>query len=282
MYQNNKVLISKHSKSFYWASFFLSQKIFLQFSTVYNFCRTLDDIADNNHPTHIKKKKFKEFKNFFYKDKSIYIVNDFKKLIQEYDIKQKIVSDLFDGIESDLKKKVIFTKKKDLYLYSYRVAGTVGLIISKILKIKDKNVFKGAIKLGIAMQLTNIARDVMEDSKNNRFYISKSFNSIKKTIHIAENLYDESFWAIKHIPLRQRFAILVARKIYRQIGYEILKRKNMKNYIVSGKIYVSNMMKLYLTIKSIIDLIKLFFIKARNLSFVENKLFKFINLHERI
>ena len=112
------------------------------------------------------------------------------------------------------------------------------------------------------MQFTNIARDVIEDSKNNRFYISKDFNSIKKTIFMAENLYNESFYAIKHIPIRQRFAILVARKIYRQIGYEILKRRNIKNYIESGKIYVSNMKKLYLTAATIIDLIKLFFIKV--------------------
>ena len=173
-------------------------------------------------------------------------------------------------------------KKKDLYLYSYRVAGTVGLIISKILQIKHKKDFKDAIKLGIAMQFTNIARDVIEDSKNNRFYISKDFNSIKKTIFMAENLYNESFYAIKHIPIRQRFAILVARKIYRQIGYEILKRRNIKNYIESGKIYVSNMKKLYLTAATIIDLIKLFFIKPYNLSSAEDELFKFINLNERI
>jgi len=282
MYQSNKELISKHSKSFYWASFFLSRKIFLQFSTVYSFCRTIDDIADNNRPVHVKKKEFKKFKNYFYKKKSTPIVDDFKKLIKKNNIKKKIISDLFDGIESDLKKKVVFMKKKDLYLYSYRVAGTVGLIISKILQIKHKKDFKDAIKLGIAMQFTNIARDVIEDSKNNRFYISKDFNSIKKTIFMAENLYNESFYAIKHIPIRQRFAILVARKIYRQIGYEILKRRNIKNYIESGKIYVSNMKKLYLTAATIIDLIKLFFIKPYNLSSAEDELFKFINLNERI
>ena len=99
---------------------------------------------------------------------------------------------------------------------------------------------------------------------------------------MAENLYNESFYAIKHIPIRQRFAILVARKIYRQIGYEILKRRNIKNYIESGKIYVSNMKKLYLTAATIIDLIKLFFIKPYNLSSAEDELFKFINLNERI
>ena len=106
MYQSNKVLISKHSKSFYWASFFLSRKIFLQFSTVYNFCRTIDDIADNNRPVHVKKKEFKKFKNCFYKKKSTPIVDDFKKLIKKNNKKKKIISDLFDGIESDLKKRL--------------------------------------------------------------------------------------------------------------------------------------------------------------------------------
>ena len=63
------------------------------------------------------------------------------KLIDDFEISTKIVNDLFDGIESDLKEKVQLNSKKDLLIYSYRVAGTVGLMMAKILNVKN-NMFK--------------------------------------------------------------------------------------------------------------------------------------------
>ena len=95
-------------------------------------------------------------------------------------ISKIIVLDLFDGVETDLKEKVILNNKKDLMMYSYRVAGTVGLMMSKILKVEDKNALRGAINLGIAMQFTNIARDIVEDKRRNREYINHNFLSLKR------------------------------------------------------------------------------------------------------
>ena len=63
------------------------------------------------------------------------------------------------------------------------------------------------------MQLTNISRDVIEDSKNNRYYINKSFEEISSTINLADIFYENSFYSIKDIPLSFRFSILVARRI---------------------------------------------------------------------
>jgi len=79
---------------------------------------------------------------------------------------------------------------------------------------------------------------------------------------LANKFYDSSFKSINEIPLSSRFAILVARRIYREIGNRILDKKNMENYKNSGKIYVSNFSKIYQTFLSIFDLIKLFFIKS--------------------
>ena len=72
-----------------------------------------------------------------------------------------------------------------MIVYSYRVAGTVGLMMAKILNVNSKNSLKAAIDLGIAMQLTNIARDVIEDNKRNRSYISSNFESIIKTLKVS-------------------------------------------------------------------------------------------------
>ena len=84
-------------------------------------------------------------------------------IIDSENISEQIVMDLFDGVETDLEEIVKINSKKELLVYCYRVAGTVGLMMSKILKVNNKEALKGAIDLGIAMQLTNIARDVCED-----------------------------------------------------------------------------------------------------------------------
>jgi phytoene synthase len=281
----NNNLLSKHAKSFNWASFFLSKKTYHKCSVLYNFCRTLDDIADEEIDLETKKKKFLEFKFCFDTKKyNNIIIKNIWTLIDQENIPINIVHDLFDGIESDLKNKIIINNKKDLYIYSYRVAGTVGLMMSKILKVKDKQSLKGALDLGIAMQLTNIARDVIEDKKRNRAYISHDFNSIKETIQIADTFYDSSFPAIKSIPFSLRFSIIVARRIYRKIGYNILKQVNLENYNNAGKIYVSNLSKILETFLALFDLMKLFFVNSKK-HLKENEhllISEEINLHERI
>ena len=277
--------LSIYAKSFNWAGFFLNKKIYQNSSNLYDFCRTLDDIADQDLELEIKKRKFKEFKNDFL-DKNLRNVT-IKKiygLIKNFDISKTIILDLFDGVESDLKENVKFNSNKELIIYSYRVAGTVGLMMAKILKVSSKNSLKAAIDLGIAMQLTNIARDVIEDSKMNRSYINSNFESIIKTLKLADSFYESSFKSIKEIPLSSRFAILVARRVYREIGNKILNKKNMDNYKNSGKIYVSNFGKINQTLLSIFDLIKLVFSKpSEHLKKDEHNIInEQINLNERI
>ena len=283
MNHKKNLLIAKHSKSFFWASFFLPKDIFTKCSAVYDFCRTIDDIADSNKNLNIKKKNFITFKKKFFQHKnSIKVIDRFKVLLQKENISEHIIQDLFDGIQTDLKTKVIIKNQKKLYIYSYQVAGTVGLIIAKILGIKNKEDFQGAVKLGVAMQFTNIARDVVEDAKNNRFYINDNFKSLKQIIQMADKLYDESMSSIINISPRYRLAILVARRVYRQIGYEILKKKDMKTYLISGKIYIKNYQKLFQTILATLDFIKSIFFKTKNINRNKFNLFKYININERI
>jgi phytoene synthase len=205
-------------------------------------------------------------------------------LIVEFNISLKIIHDLFDGIRSDIKESVKLDSRKDLLVYSYRVAGTVGLMMAKILKVTKKKSLKSAIDLGVAMQLTNISRDVTEDSKNNRSYINDNFAEISSTIKLADTFYKNSFLSIKDIPMSFRFSILVARRVYRKIGHKILNKHNLENYRNSGKIYVSNAEKVLETFLSIFDLIKLSLINKNN-DEIEHDHFlinKEINLDERI
>ena len=255
-------LLKKHAKSFYWASFFLSKSIFNKCSSLYNFCRTLDDIVDDNKKLELKKENFLKFKkDFIIKDLNNPIIKEMWLIIDSERISKQIVIDLFDGVETDLQEKVEINSKKDLLIYSYRVAGTVGLMMSKILKVNNKEALKGAIDLGIAMQLTNIARDVCEDKARNRQYIKHDFTSIKETIDESQIFYNNSFKSISSIPLRSRFSVIVARRVYRKIGDYILRQKNIENYNNGGKIYVPIYAKIVQTFLSFLDFINLLFVK---------------------
>ena len=278
-------LLKKHAKSFYWASFFLSKIVIKKSTILYNFCRTLDDIADENNGLKIKKENFSKFKkDFLDKNFKNPIIHEMWLIIDSEKISRKIVLDLFDGVESDLQEKVSLKSKKDLLIYSYKVAGTVGLMMSKILQVKDKEALKGAVDLGIAMQLTNIARDVVEDEKSNRSYIESKFSSIKQTIEDSEVFYEKSFDSISKIPLRSRFSVIVARRIYKKINDYILKQKNIENYIKAGKIYVPLTSKINETFLSIFDFLKLLFVKNISYDNHENHniLAREINLNEKI
>tara|TARA_X000000368_G_scaffold351199_1_gene291693 strand:+ start:159 stop:1049 length:891 start_codon:yes stop_codon:yes gene_type:complete len=267
-----KNYLALFAKSFNWAGFFLPKNIYYDCSKLYAFCRILDDLVDEKINLELRVEKFNEIKDIF---KRIYeqenndrkavhqnehrlIVNNMIVLADNNNIKRIILDDLIEGVGSDLKQKVYFKSVKDLLVYSYRVAGTVGLMMAKILNVNDTRSLRGAIDLGIAMQLTNIARDIIEDKKMNRQYIKPDFENIEATLKLADMFYESSFSSIKTIPIKYRFSIIVARRVYRQIGIKIIKKKNMKAYEKSGKIYVSNFGKIYQTILSLFDLILLF------------------------
>ena len=278
-------LLKKHAKSFYWASFFLSKDTVRKSISLYNFCRTLDDIADNVNDIRNKRENFAKFKKEFLSTKSENpIINEMKSIIKSENISEKIVLDLFDGVEMDLNENVIINSKKDLLIYSYRVAGTVGLMMSKIFKVEDKEALRGAIDLGVAMQLTNIARDVAEDRKNKRHYIEYKFSSIKKIIQESEVFYQKSFNSISKIPIRSRFSVIVARRVYKKIGDYILQKENLENYNQAGKIYVPFISKVNETFFSIFDFLRLLFVS--NFTYERhdshNVLVQELNLNERI
>jgi phytoene synthase len=269
---SNVNYLAQFAKSFNWAGFFLPKSIYQDCSRLYAFCRVLDDLVDEKTNLELREQRFDEITNIYKKtyeldnkDRKILnqnehelIVNDMIELAYNNNIKRIILDDLIEGVGSDLKQKVYLRSVKDLLVYSYRVAGTVGLMMAKILSVSDTRSLKGAIDLGIAMQLTNIARDVIEDKKMNRQYIKPDFENIEATLKLADMFYESSYTSIKKIPFKYRFAIIVARRVYRQIGRKIIQKRNMENYEKSGKIYVNNFEKIYQTILSLFDLMFLY------------------------
>ena len=279
-----KNYLATYAKSFNWAGFFLPKQTYKKCSALYDFCREADNIADDPGKLEDKIIKFENFKkDFLNKNFQNIVIKNIWELIDEFNISTKAINDLFDGINSDIKERVELKSKKELLIYSYRVAGTVGLMMAKILKVNKINSLKSAIDLGIAMQLTNISRDVIEDKNNKRSYINENFNDIKSTISLSEKFYENSFYSIKEIPLSFRFSILVARRVYRKIGHKILNKNNLENYKNSGKIYVTKIEKIIETFLSIFDLIILTFTNKNdnNIEHDHSLINEEINLNER-
>ena len=150
----------------------LPKKYFVRCAELYSFCRLLDDIADTN----TKDENFIKL-NFIL---DLIEKHDFQKLeenniyvpsyLKNRELAKSKIIDLIHGLIFD-QKLVRIKSEEQLILYCYRVAGTVGVLMCIALECKDKNSFNFAIDLGIAMQLTNILRDIEEDSKFNRLAI---------------------------------------------------------------------------------------------------------------
>ena len=263
-FKTNTYSIKSEGKSFYWASFFLPKKNRIAASRLYSICRYLDDVADNS-----KLDTSSQIKNIFnqIKENESSEINIFFK---KNNINIGILKDLIDGLISD-QQNVRVTDEKELIDYSYKVAGTVGLMMLPIINTKDAEARKHAIDLGIAMQLTNIARDVYEDAKMNRLYLPKEWLgqvsvsdltdnklddqkkrlielSIKNLIELSDKFYANGFSGMKFIPLRTRLAIFFAAKIYKGIGEKI----KSGGYVYKlERIYLNKLEKLWITIISI-------------------------------
>ena len=151
--------------------------------------------------------------------------------------------------------------------YCYQVAGTVGLMMCKILRVERHEAFFHAVDLGIAMQLTNICRDVREDAQLDRVYLPESMIGIMKPENVliaggsdrtslihtvtillnkADEYYASAYAGLCHLPFRSRVSILIAAKLYQQIGTEI-QREHFKGLRV--KAYVPSGLKLGISIR---------------------------------
>jgi phytoene synthase len=112
----NQNYLSIYAKSFNWAGFFLPKQTYQKCSALYDFCRIVDNIADDDDAIESKKNKFKNFEsNFNNKNFENPIIKNMWELIDEFNISLKIINDLFEGIKSDIKEKVKLNSKKKSY-----------------------------------------------------------------------------------------------------------------------------------------------------------------------
>ncbi|MEY3815458.1 MAG: hypothetical protein RJB23_188, partial [Pseudomonadota bacterium] len=165
----------KTSKSnFTWAFYFISQDRRDALISLYAFCREIDDIVDETLELEVATAKINwwkaEINRLFHETPQHPVTKSLLKFIHIYELNEAYFIEMLDGMEMDLKFNR-YENFKQLQLYCYRVAGVVGILSVKILGFKNQATLKYAHDLGIALQLTNIIRDVGEDARKNRIYI---------------------------------------------------------------------------------------------------------------
>ena len=261
----NNLLMRKHGKTFYWASFFLDKSKMQAIYSIYSFCRKVDDMVDEAKNPDIAKKRLLIFMEAWKRGKSHPVINLLSDIPKENWPNQKLVKNFLNGQISDIKFSS-FKSEKSLIIYCYQVAGTVGLMVCDIFGVKDKKMRYFAIDLGIAMQLVNISRDIYEDSLRNRVYLPESLigkysakeianpnketarkidEARKKIIKLANIYFDSASRAIDHLPKGASLAVKLASALYQQIGYQLMNAQYVHN---EKRCYVSNFSKLLITL----------------------------------
>ncbi|MGK9477251.1 presqualene diphosphate synthase HpnD [Melioribacter sp. OK-6-Me] len=172
-----KQIAQKSRSSFYYAFSLLESEKRDAMNAVYAFCRTTDDIVDETtEPDDIKYEKLRMWRLEFEKGlrgcSNYPLLNKLNLIIRRFNIPIDPFFELIEGMEMDLQKKS-YLSFDDLLQYCYRVASTVGLMCIEIFGYKNHSAKDYAINLGIALQLTNIIRDVGKDVENNRIYIPR-------------------------------------------------------------------------------------------------------------
>ena len=271
-----KQVLARNGKSFYWASLFLGPALADRAARLYQFCRFVDDLADGDLPHRLD--SLEDIRAGLTDPQhpavaTIPELGAFIALANESNIPLNAAGELLDGMLRDQLPTAV-ESEAELLRYCHAVAGTVGLMMCRVLNCQHPRADSFAIDLGIAMQLTNIARDVLEDARMDRRYLPASFfqtplsaetigqaanNShqpvaaaINQLLELADRYYASALLGIHLLPWRSRFSIIVALRVYRQIGRQL---KNAGLHWWRRRTMGSKAVKLRLSISSLADLI---------------------------
>ncbi len=241
--QNSKDVIRQHAKTFYLASRFLPRQHRGPIRQLYAFCRYVDDLVDHASDEAAAKQSLEKVRDVLTgKQAPTGPLREFTELQRAFELPLTTLLDFLSGQEQDLD----FEQPQSfdaLIRYCYRVAGTVGVLFSRIVGVKVPEALRRAVDLGIAMQLTNIARDVREDYDRGRLYLpsscvasgtvesaiegsSESLNllraALEQLLSTATEYYRSADAGLVYLPLSVRPAVFVASRAYEKIGEKVL------------------------------------------------------------
>ena len=270
-----KQVLARHGKSFYWASKFLGIELADRAARLYQFCRYVDDLADGDLPD--RQESLEDIRARL-AGKELAAgpeIEAFIALANSNNIPLSAASELLDGMLSDQNPTAV-ADEAELLRYCHAVAGTVGLMMCRVLNCEEPRADSFAIDLGVAMQLTNISRDVLEDAKMGRRYLPASWanftpaqiakaglgdedtdcreqvaHGIARLLDLSEQYYASALLGIRLLPFRSRLSIAIALRVYRQIGW-VLRRRNLAWW--QGRVMVTGGEKALLSLRSLADL----------------------------
>lgn len=237
-------MLREGSLSFHAASQLLPLRVRGPVTIFYAFCRLADDGVDRASDKKASLQRLTDRLDAVYRGQPIQQPVDraFADLVARYHLPRAVIDLLFEGFAWDSEGRRCATFS-DVKAYSVRVAGTVGIIMAHLMGVKDENAFARAVDLGVAMQLTNIARDVGEDAHAGRLYLPESWlrdagidpdaflaqpemtdtlrGVTARLLHEADRFYQRADSGIRALPAGVRPAIFAARHIYRAIGLKV-------------------------------------------------------------
>jgi phytoene synthase len=252
-YRHAEKITSEHSKSFYFASGLLPEEKRSAVRALYAFCRTVDDIVDESSEAE-RDSQLEYWRGMV--ETASFADNDliaaaWADTLTRYHIPRHYARQLIDGVARDL-FQVRYQTFEELATYCYGVASTVGLMSMYIVGFHSSDAVPYAIKLGVALQMTNILRDIGEDYQNGRLYLPReelTFYGIQESdiaegritqnwrqfmkfqIERTRQVYEESWAGVKMLEREGQLAIGAASVFYQGILDEIEK----SDYNVFGR-----------------------------------------------
>jgi phytoene synthase len=236
--------IRQHSKSFYLSSLLLPARVRQGAWALYAFCRRADDAVDENADGSVGMRRVEGLRRRL---DNVYngradddpIDRAFSQVVERHAIPRALPEALLAGMEMDA-RGATYDSDEDLLLYCFRVAATVGLMMTRIMGCSDDLAYTRAADLGVAMQMTNIARDVGEDARRGRVYLPNTLcaevgldprsllsatsataavkEAVKRLLARADGHYRAADLGVPLLPRGCRFAIASSRLIYSAIG----------------------------------------------------------------
>ncbi len=232
------------SRSFYAASHFLPQPMGHHACGLYAFCREADDVIDEGDDQWAALESLKSRLDGIYSGEPYPIAADraVAAVVAERTLPRELLDALLEGFAWDAQKRE-YHEFAEVIDYSVRVAGTVGVMMAVLMGTRSKNMLARASDLGIAMQLTNIARDVGEDARAGRLYLPRKWlleagidpeeflanpvfsqelgEVVERLLTEANTLYERADSGIRRIPARCRLGMHAARLLYSSIGDQV-------------------------------------------------------------
>jgi phytoene synthase len=253
-----KSWIKRHSKSFFLSSLLLPARVRQAAWALYAFCRRADDAVDDSDGGMHRVESLRRRLERVYAGRADDdpIDRAFAAVVERYAIARALPEALLAGMEMDA-RGTGYATDEELLVYCFRVAATVGLMMTRVMGASADVAYLRAADLGIAMQLTNIARDVGEDERRGRVYLPAALlasvggdrrRAVEKILYCADAHYRAADRGVPLLPADCRFAIASSRNIYSAIGGAIARNGYDS---VGQRAYVTLPRKLWLVARAL-------------------------------